>query len=385
MLSRDRLRAALEERAQDFRSFETQRAAQLDALAHAFSELAKAGAEPVLRELAGLEAPGAFPSSEWDGTGISIFPFQWQDHAAARAWAYEVLRDRPTFAVDGSQIEPDSRFSLPVGLVQVGWFENRHRPSGNSYTKDVELRVLTPEELREDELGPPKRKLDLARFELEIDALRRYLVASQEKGRLAFFDGSLIASFAEKRKQDRYAARYVEKIMQLLNEAEQARVPLIAYVDTSYARDLVGMLAAWRELPAPEGLSDGAILSGMMVWGDRTPTLRCARQGILETYGKWADRIGFCYMQTNQDAPPVRLEYPLWMLEDGLMPEVLDVVRADVIAGGGYPYTLATADATAVLTMQDREAFYRVLQEFLARREIPLGFSKKALSKLRRR
>ncbi|MNU10564.1 hypothetical protein D3C72_2577870 [compost metagenome] len=61
------------------------------------------------------------------------------------------------------------------------------------------------------------------------------------------------------------------------------------------------------------------------------------------------------------------------------------MVRADAIAGGGYPYTLAAADATAVLKTSDRDGFYRVVQDFLAARDVSLRFSKKALSKLRRR
>ena len=32
--------------------------------------------------------------------------------------------------------------------------------------------------------------------------------------------------------------------------------------------------------------------------------------------------------------------------------------------GNGYPYAVETADAVAVITMQDRERFYRLLQEF---------------------
>ena len=385
MLKRDRLVAALEARIPDFLTFESERASQFGALADAFDQLCCEGAKRVIPILQAFEAPGSLPSAEWDGTGLLRFAHQWNDHAAARVWAYEILRDRPTFAVDGSQIEPDSRFSLPVGLVQAGWFENRHRPTGDSYTKDVELRVLTPSELQEDEGGPPKRKLDLARFELELSILRRYLASSDEKNRIAFFDGSLIASFAEKRHQDAYARRYVELLTQLLRETEQTRVPLIAYVDTSYAHDVVAMLANWRGSTIPRGLSDGTLLKGRLNWGDRTPVLLCAREGILSAYGDWARRIGFCYLQANQDAPPVRLEFPLWLYEEGLLPEILDVVRAETIVGGGYPYVLATADATAVLTLADREAFYRTIQTFLAQREFPLDFSKKALSKRRRR
>ncbi|HEY9856978.1 MAG TPA: DNA double-strand break repair nuclease NurA [Stenomitos sp.] len=387
MLFRDRLLAALEEQAASFDRFDAELTSRLGLLSHSLDEIGGKGYAELTRALVNLESPGALPTVEWDRGGRIPFGTVWPDHPSARAWALGVLEGRPTFAADGSQIEPDKRFSVPAALIQVGWFENLHRATGDSYRKDVDMRVLGPGDLREDEVGPPKRKVDLARFELEVAALRRYLSEATDAAsrRVAFFDGSLVVSFAEKRKQDAYARRYVELVLDLLKEAEARRVPVIAYVDTSYAHDLAAMIAAYAGFKTHGGVSDGALLTDRLGWGDRTPTAICAREGILDAYGEWSRKIGFCYLKTNSDAPPARLEYPLWLLEDGRLDEVLDVVRAEVIAGSGYPYTLAAADATAVLTMSDREAFYRALQDFLTARHVPLRFSKKALSKVRRR
>lgn len=385
MLYRDRLREALEACSSAFDAYDLAFTGRLDALGEALDAAGRHEAASIAAALSAFEAPGAVPTDEWDRGPRLPFGRAWQDHAAARAWAFETLAGRPTFAADGSQIEPDKRFSVPVALVQVGWFENLHAAEAPHYRKDVDVRVLGPDDLREDEVGPPKRKVDLARFELEVAALRRYLAAPGPAGRIAYLDGSLVVSFAEKRKQDAYARRYVALVRGLLADAEAARVPLIAYVDTSYAHDLVSMLATWGGLSEAGGVSDGALLTGRLGWGDRTPTAICARDGILDAYGEWARRIGFCYLQTNADAAPARLEYPLWIQEAGLLDEVLDVVRADAIAGGGYPYTIAAADATAVLSASDRDAFYRTLQDYMEARERPLRFSKKALSKLRRR
>ncbi|MBO9540764.1 DNA double-strand break repair nuclease NurA [bacterium] len=385
MLYRDRLLGALEACASAFDAYDAALTGRLEALVAALDALSEADAASLGAALATFDAPGALPTEEWDRGARIPFGLSWNDHSAARAWAFNKLAGRPTFAADGSQIEPDRRFSLPVALVQVGWFENLHAAEAPGYRKDVDVRVLGPDDLKEDEVGPPKRKVDLARFELEVAALRRYLAAPGEPGRIVYLDGSLVVSFAEKRKQDAYSLRYVELVRGLLADAEAARVPLIAYVDTSYAHDLATMLASWRGLSGTGGVSDAALLAGRLEWGDRTPTAICAREGILDNYGDWARRIGFCYLQTNADAPPARLEYPLWIQEAGLLDEVLDVVRADAIAGGGYPYTLAAADATAVLSAADRDGFYRTVQEFLDVRGVPLRFSKKALSKLRRR
>jgi hypothetical protein len=111
----------------------------------------------------------------------------------------------------------------------------------------------------------------------------------------------------------------------------------------------------------------------------------CARNDILQSYGRYHDHIAFCYLQTTGHRPPTRLEFPRWMLDDGVLEPVLDVVRAEVIAGNGYPYAIETADAVSVITMQDRSDFYAQFQAFMERQGVKFTFSTKSLSKNRRR
>ena len=84
-------------------------------------------------------------------------------------------------------------------------------------------------------------------------------------------------------------------------------------------------------------------------------------------------------------APPARLEFPLWIYEEGILDDVLDIVRAEVIAGNGYPYAIETADAAAVITTSDRETFYTLFRHFAETRNLDLQISQKAASKHRRR
>jgi hypothetical protein len=101
--------------------------------------------------------------------------------------------------------------------------------------------------------------------------------------------------------------------------------------------------------------------------------------------GKYYDRVCFVYLKTTADRPPARLDLPRWLLEAGELEHTLDVVRAECVVGNGYPYAVETADAVAVITMQDRERFYRVFQEFVQKEGLPLRFSRKAVSKKNRR
>jgi hypothetical protein len=64
---------------------------------------------------------------------------------------------------------------------------------------------------------------------------------------------------------------------------------------------------------------------------------------------------------------------------------VIDWVKAEVIVGGGYPYAIETADQTAVLQTSDRQMFYQILQDWAEQTELRLRFSRKMVSKVRRR
>ena len=76
---------------------------------------------------------------------------------------------------------------------------------------------------------------------------------------------------------------------------------------------------------------------------------------------------------------------PLWMYEEGLVDRVMDWVRGEVIIGSGYPYVIETADQTAVLQAEDRQAFFRILQTWAEQEDLNLRFSRKMVSKVRRR
>jgi NurA domain len=122
-----------------------------------------------------------------------------------------------------------------------------------------------------------------------------------------------------------------------------------------------------------------------MEWGDRTPLFRCQRSGILEQYEEQRDKIAFTYLKTTKETYPVRLEMPTWIYEAGFLDRVIDWVRGEVIIGSGYPYVIETADQTAVLQSDDRQTFYRILQNWAEEQELNLRLSRKMVSKVRRR
>lgn len=325
-----------------------------------------------------LEPLGMFPN--W----VISANLDWSSREESMIWAGDRLTNISTFAVDGSQIYPSKDLSIPIALIQIGWFENRHLPDGN-FDKEIAIDILTPTQLRTcrtDEAA--ERLVNQRRFQSEIRRLIQYIQDRQHSNAaIAFYDGSLIASFAELFDSETRHF-YVSCLRQLLSCSEQYRVPVVAYIDTTYARDLTQMLHQLYRLPDMPRIHDAQLLNTLMKKGDRTPLFRSQRPGILKEYQQQANKIAFCYLKANTGYP-VRLEMPTWIYDAQLQEQVIDWVRAEIIIGNGYPYPIETADQVAVLQASDRHKFYQLLQQWAHKEDLQLRLSRKMISKMQRR
>jgi hypothetical protein len=401
MLVRNRVVGALEAKRDQFSGYQIGLREHSDRFRQMLQELATMTRAEIEARLAasGTEWPGARPSAEHDRLRDAVVPFglQWNNHEEARRWAVQVLRDQTTFAVDGSQIPPSRDFSVPVAAIQVGWFENPHTPA-RQYVKDLRFDVLAPGEMasqiEDDAEGQaaggafPDVLVNLRRFEGECRVMADYVLAhaNADPAPLCFFDGSLVVSFA-RHMSPALRQGYVDAVAGMLRASQAARVPLVGYVDTSYARDLTTMLSHASGVPAPSHLSDGALLGPLMHWGDRSQVYWCARDDdVLPMYNASAGGIGFFYLKTTSGGHPARLEIPGWLVKDGAeLERALSLIRAECVVGNGYPYALETADAVAVISVEDRQRFYATFQQFAEKEGLAIRYSRKALSKATRR
>ena len=399
MILRDKILAQLAAKRENFRAFAGELRDESEVFRRALEQLATLSRTELESRLHGAETPGALPTEEFDAASSLCLPFAhvWNNHAEARAWAYEALLNHTTLAVDGSQIPPHSGFNIPVAAVQVAWFENHHTPAG-SFVKDIEMEILAPNDLKSDhDRERTEQKINARRFELETGKLcerMEQLAAnrnSQSALPLALFDSSLVISFAD-RLQGNMRERHVNAMLKLLQCSEATGIPLIGYVDSSDARDLTKMLSLAFGFPEARQLHDAELVSPLLDWGARTPLFICKRGSadqkqisVLEEFESQGQSVGFVYLKTGSQAPPARLEIPMWIYRQGLLNQVLDVIRAEVIVGNGYPYAIETADAAAVISTRDREAFYALFQQFAEQENIKLRVSQKAASKARRR
>jgi hypothetical protein len=400
MIQRDKILKQLQSKRDQFVAFEDSFQDEAGKYHDALDRMAMLPSSELARKLATVETPGALPTEEFDAAaGLRIgFPHKWKNHQEAREWAFDALLDHPTFAVDGSQIRPDDDFSIPVAAVQVAWFENRHTVDGR-YVKEARFEVLTPEDLTVefgDDHVISEQQINLRRFELEIESLRATMEKLSAQGddaklAVAFFDSSLVISFAD-RLQGEAQERHVRAMLELLRSSEKTGVPVVGYVDGSRSRDLVHMAASLFKLNDAEKIHDAWLVDSRLTWGARTPMFVCARGGadrkqlsVLEKFEEFRRGVGFVYLKTSATAPPARLEIPLWVLERGLLGQVIDLVIAEVVVGNGYPYVIQSADAAAVINSRDRDAFYAIFQRFAREHEIGLRISQKTASKSRRR
>ncbi|HEY1404822.1 MAG TPA: DNA double-strand break repair nuclease NurA, partial [Pyrinomonadaceae bacterium] len=310
MLYRPHLNAELRERREDFVRFEAAWSASIGTYARRLRELGRrtsaeiADAAARAIEAGAARAAGALPTGELDSAGAFVVPFgeRWRSHEEARRWALDVLRERVTCAADGSQILPGREISLPVAAVQAAWFENPHTANGqDSYRKESRFALITPEELLQAEGGAATAAdlVGLRRFELEMGALSEFLErrrgwrARGERTPVAFFDGTLLLSTTRTRTQavaEDFSRGYVKAIVEAVKLSRETEVPLVGYIDQSYARDIVRLLDLFsHDAPPAATVFDARLLSAtneasarplFAAWGDRTIFCHCVREGL---------------------------------------------------------------------------------------------------------
>lgn len=400
MLDRNKVIGALEGKRQAFQSYQaTQREQreQVETWLNNFNRYDVTMMEAAIADR-GLTWPGALPTNELDlAEGLCLsFDQEWHDHRESRSWAFDILLNRPVLAVDGSQITPTKDIAPAVAAVQIGWFFNEHCAGNGGYIKDVAFEVLSPQDLSDDDPDEAagtfaNQYVNRVRFERECDKLcelmEEYADAPELAKPLCFFDGSFIISFAGTMKP-MHSRLYVRAVQKLLDCSTRTQVPLVAFVDRSFSSDIVHLMTVLENKPNALPISDAALVSHCVTkWGDRSPLFICARSDSLteQNLANFYKDVVFTYVKLSYEEPPARIEMPRWLYEAGRADEILNLVRAECVVGNGYPYAVETADAVAVISMQDRQRFYALYQQFVEREGLSLQQTRKSQSKLNRR
>lgn len=390
MLISERIAQALEGSRDAFLSAARESTRARERYASALDELSRLSTAEIDGRLGEERWPGARPTAELEARGLVVpFPERWETAQEARTWALRELRGVTTAAVDGSQIPASKEFGVPVSLVQAAWFENHHDPD-RPYVKDVRDELLMADDVAADadQFAFAESKLNQRRFALEMEVAASCLQRlSGEPFPVLLIDGSFILSFIG-RMHPKGREAYLEALFALLDASERRRIPVAGYIDLSFAADICRLLESSFDLPGGP-VFDALVLAERMEWFDRTAAFQCARGDVMPFYRSaardYSAELCFVYIKTGQERLPARIDFPRWVLDAGLMDRVLDVVRAELVVGNGYPYALETADATAVLTAEDRIRFFQLFHEFARSSGLEMSLPGKSLSKLHRR
>ena len=404
MLYRELLTSELHNQREDFVRFVENQNENLSEYLEILKRLKTHSSREISDKILQNENAGAIPSDELDAEKSFSCGFgeSWANHEQARNWANKILQDRTTFAADGSQLYAEKDTSIPIGAIQIGWFENPHDAT-QSYEKNAQFKILSPQDLLENQEEPmnPETRVGEMRFHAEVEKIGEFLSKKQgwqergEKMPLAFFDGTLLVSFSLP--QTALQKSFVDAMVNLVRHSRKVKVPLVGYVDRSFSRDLLNLLDAFADNPTSDKqtLYDATILGAetsnfnriLKSWGERTIFCYSRRKGLNAFIDNETNRslVGFTYLQTTSDNLPTRMDIPAWIFEVNLLDELVDVVRAECVIGLGYPYALETADQTALISLRDREVFLGALQEFAKTHKLNFSISRKNSSKGRRR
>ena len=207
--------------------------------------------------------------------------------------------------------------------------------------------------------------------------------AEQSGADLALIDGSLM-QLSLALSPDPEVQKVLKVYGEVLADFRRLQVPVVGYVSkpasqaVMHAARLLGCRAAREGGPGFVGacerrcarvecaglwsLDDGGLFWELLETRHRSPVFQTytAFGGPQEPADYWDD-MGFCYLATPYEI--ARLEFPLWVLDAGLLDRVQSILLSQCQLGDGYPKVLTLAHNFAVLRAEDRESYFFLLEQ----------------------
>lgn len=321
------------------------------------------------------------------GKLIHPFPFNWKNRHEAIEWVDSVLSGVAVGAVDGSQIYSDKNYEIPLAVIQTSQILNRHT-NDSDYRENTGAQIITPDEFEDASVYSfGSEYVDARRFAMECDSIMQ-LMKEHDKPCI-MLDGALILSHINVLNRN-IREIYVRAINKLLEASEKTRAPVIGFIDTTMPRDITLMMHFLFDLKKGK-LSDTHLFSHLF-WGERTAAFLCDRddrrgdeaRSVLDNYGKFKDKIAFFYMRVSNGLP-ARVEFPVWMYEEGMVDKIADIIRAECVIRSNYPDILMRAHEAAVIKMNEHGLFYGMLDNFCKAHGIRINKSAKNFHKMMNR
>lgn len=305
-------------------------------------------------------------------------------------------------ATDGSQIFPDRHELSSCHLINIGavvlHYGTGERPLLISRPRLFYRDQDTYRDWNGRRIPLSPEIISALRGALEIEQLAQFAEqASQEHRKLiGLTDGTLILWNLEGKPKD-----FQREILNLyLTSFEQMRllqIPFMGYISQPGSADVINVLrvALCPEYPTncdqcpykdndPElpcepiaGVTDAILFATLLNKGERSSVFK-SQSAILSEYGIHA--VYFFYLHIGAEI--VRIEIPKWVAHDPKHLEFVHAVAYDQAQKGqGYPVSLSEAHEQAVIRGNEREQFYRILENFYVREGLPVNISRKSFKK----
>ncbi len=361
--------------------------------------------DEIIKQISQKSNPcGAIPSKEYEKNLYIPFPINFSNLPEMIDWAKKILLQKTVVATDGSQIYSSQEYSIPVALIHVARCRNDHSIE-KKYSKDTIIKILSPEELLLEESGGKKKTfskepVDCERFKMECDLLTQEMeIIKNEIPKIekAYFimDGSLILSFID-RSNPKIQEGHLKSLKNAITKSRKSKYPLIGYVDSSRAKDVVNMVASLSpiDLKSINYISDSNVLEKYfsknrninMKFGDRTCSFICDRnEPVYKKYpSEIEQKIAFFYIKLNSEQL-VRVEFPDYILnKEEQIDELANILIAESIIGQGYPHIIDQVHHAAIIQNKERSKFYRLFQKFCIDEKLQFRILNKTRSKQRR-
>lgn len=303
--------------------------------------------------------------------------------ASARRWVglplsplREVVSARPStpdycvVATDSSFIAPDKHRGalchlINVGRVMISYGDEPSAELDNTPNHYDEL-LVGEEESMSGRLLQTKCALR------ELQELLAW--ANVYRPQVALVDGSLMQLVLVLSKDDEIQTLMAE-YFHTLCAFRDISVPVVGYVSKPESQMVIRairMLACDKPAPCekrPEddcgcqplwSINDADIFWSLLDTGQRSPVFAPEFSHLVGQNAQDIRQMVFTYLGTDYET--ARLEFPMWVWEDGLLDRAIAIILHQCKLGQGYPVSLTRAHQFAALHNADRESYFFLLE-----------------------
>lgn len=334
---------------------------------------AEASAHVDALELA-LRIYRAVGETEWDQrahdnatrrwVGVPLTPLGITPHNVPCAPAYCVA------ASDSSFVAPDKHRGAFCHLINVGRVMVRYADPQAAELDNVPRHYTDLLQEGEEILSGRVLEAKCALRELEelYDWTLRY------GAEIALVDGSLM-QLPLVLSKDPEVVRLTADYFRIMEAFEDARVPVIGYISQPASHMVmraIRMLACDKAIPCEQRpsepcgcqplwrINDAELFWELLENGMRSPVFEPVYPNMVGPNVASFKSLVFSYLATQYEI--VRLEYPVWVADRGLLDRATQIMLHQCNLGKGYPNVLTLAHQYAVLHNTDREAYYFLLE-----------------------